>query len=119
MQAATPGSLQDLGPLVFRDDALHLHQQLIFRARPERAVHEHHVHAAALQFLQQHHLVSVAPRQAIRRQHIQTIDRAGRRLVTQPFQGRAHQRRATDTVVAKTQVGFQCVPVRFHAGADS
>jgi hypothetical protein len=41
LASATP--LHDFGSLVYRDDALDLEQQIIFRALPERPVQEHHI----------------------------------------------------------------------------
>jgi hypothetical protein len=112
MQSPTARPLQNLGPFVLRHHPLDLQQQLVFRRAPDRSVREHHRDATRLQFLDEHHLVRVPPRQAVGSEHIQTIQRSRRRLITQALEGGSHQGGAADAVIDETQRCFQLATIR-------
>ena len=65
MPFAAAGSLKDLRSLVFRDHALELHQQLIFRCRCLWRLHEDSVNAVACEFFDQKDLIGIFSAQPV------------------------------------------------------
>jgi hypothetical protein len=57
---ATPTPLHDLGPLVLRNNALHLEQQVVLRALPQRPVQEDHLDTGAAPLIDQENLIVIA-----------------------------------------------------------
>ena len=78
MPLATAAPFKKFGPLVFRNDALHLSQQLICRRVPQGAIEKDDLHASLRQFLEQQDLVGVMARQAIGTMHVEAIHPARR-----------------------------------------
>jgi hypothetical protein len=68
VQLAPAGAFGDLGPLVFGDHALELHQQGLLRGGGLGAVDEDHLGAVLGEFLDQEHLVGVGAGQPVRGQ---------------------------------------------------
>src|SRR5580700_3584267 len=92
----TPASrtLQNLGPLVFGNDALNLQQELVLRCTADRPVQEDDLGAAAAKLLDQEHLVGVASRQPVRRVHVNAFDLSARHRIAQLLQRRPLKVRA-------------------------
>jgi hypothetical protein len=61
----SPTPLHDLGSLIFRDNALHLEQQIIFGALAEGPVEEHQLHTSPAPFVEEQDLVCVVAGQAV------------------------------------------------------
>jgi hypothetical protein len=99
--------LQNLGPLVLGNDSLNLQQQLLLRRRCHRVIEEHDFHASSAKFLDQEHLERVLPGQPVRRMHVETIDRAGSRLIPQSLKSRPLQSFSRDAVVAKAKLDVE------------
>jgi hypothetical protein len=53
MLLTPPTPLHDFGSLIFSDDALHLEQEVIFRALAERPVQDHHLDTATSPLIEQ------------------------------------------------------------------
>ncbi|HEX2479178.1 MAG TPA: hypothetical protein VHK45_07840 [Geminicoccaceae bacterium] len=90
MAPSSPAPLQDLGALVFGDDALDLEQQVVFRAGADRAVEEGNLDAGTPKLLHQEGLVRVAPGEPVRCEQVDAIDLAGGNHVAQPLQSWPH-----------------------------
>ena len=65
MLLTPPTPFHDFGSLIFSDDALHLKQQVIFRALAKRPVQEDHLGPAPSPFIEQQDLVGVISRQPV------------------------------------------------------
>ena len=76
VHAPSPGALEDLGPLVLRNHALHLHQEAIFRALANRVLHEAHLHAPFGQLFEHDLLMHVASCKPIRAVDVNDIHEA-------------------------------------------
>jgi len=111
---ASPAPLHDLRPLVLGDHALHLEQQVLFRAGPDRAVEEDQFHAAALEFLHQQHLPGVFAGEAVRRVHVQPLEPAGPSGVAQSLQRRADQCAAGVAIVDEAKLLVERQAVGLH-----
>ena len=107
MATSAPASLQELGAFVLGDHALHLQQEIVFRAGADGTVHEDHFGARPAEFLNEKHLVSVAPRQAIRSMDVDPIDHAGGDRVAQPLQSGTPQRCAAVAVIDEHLPGVE------------
>jgi hypothetical protein len=59
---ASPASLHDLGAFIFGNNALHLQQQVVFRASTERSVQEDQLNAAPPPFVDEQNLINVIAR---------------------------------------------------------
>ena len=97
--ASTPATLQNLGPLILGNHALHLQQQIILGRAANRPVHEQHLHPGAAELFHQQSLVCVAPGQSVGSKDIQLVDAPRRSRVAQPFQRRTNKDRAAVTLV--------------------
>jgi hypothetical protein len=102
------------GPLVLRDNALNLQEQVVLGPSAERTIQKHQLDPAVLQLVHEQRLVSVAPGQAIRRVDVEPLDGAGGRLVAQALKSRAHQGAATVAVVEEAQLLVQRQPLFRH-----
>ncbi len=82
MTPAPSAALQNTGTLILGDHALYLQQQVVLGRAANRPVQEHHFHPSAAKFLDQQHLVGIAPREPIRGMHVDPIDLAARHGVS-------------------------------------
>src|SRR4029077_8394577 len=85
----TPRALQDLGSFVFRDHALELHQELIFRTVALRRLYEQRFHSVAGKLFEQQNLVSVLSAQSVRRVRQHNLDLSFGGQIAHTFQARA------------------------------
>jgi hypothetical protein len=83
-------SLHDLGAFVFGDDALHLEQQVILRAVPQRAIQKHNIDASATPLVHQKHLISVVASQPVRGMDVDSVDHTCQDQVAQLIEGWAN-----------------------------
>src|SRR5438477_129794 len=74
MPFAAARTLDDLRPLVFRDHALELHHQLIFRRGAGRSLEKNQFDALTVELLRQQNLIRVLPAETIRRVHQHRLD---------------------------------------------
>ena len=74
---AAPRPFHNVRPFVFRDQALHLHEQAIFGRVARRGLQIHHRHAAPSEFLGQQDLIRVFATEAIRGVHQHGRDLTG------------------------------------------
>ena len=81
---ATAHPLGDQRPLILRDRAADLQQQLVMRVGAHRPVQELHPAAMAGQLLDQQHLVDVVAGQPVRRGHQDNIQLGQCRVIAQP-----------------------------------
>src|SRR5262249_21837484 len=96
MPPSTTRSLDDLGPFIFRDDALDLYQELVFGGRLARVVEKDDVHAHPAEFVQEERLMRVFARYAVGAVHIHPLHATHRGKLAQAFQRRTDKRaRAT------------------------
>jgi hypothetical protein len=89
MAAPTPAAFQDLGAFVFSNHALELQKQIILRGDADRPVQEHDFGSGAAELLDEEHLISIAPSQAVRGLDVKAIEAAHGDRVAQPFKSRA------------------------------
>ena len=80
--------LGDQRPLVFRDRAADLQQQLVVRVGAHRPVQELDLAAAGGQLVNQQHLVDVVAGQPVRRGHQHQVKLGQRRVIAEPVQPR-------------------------------
>jgi len=73
MAFAAAAAFEELGPLVFSEDSLHVQEQLIFWSRCEWAIQKDHLHPLVGQLLQQEDLIRVVTRQPVGRLHVHAI----------------------------------------------
>jgi hypothetical protein len=106
-----PHPVSDQGPLVLGDRAADLGHQLLVRVVATRPVTEHHPHATALQFLQDHHLVHEVAGQPARRGHQHHVQRRPRRMVAKPVQPGTVQLGAAGAVIAEDVLGGNGPPL--------
>ena len=66
MLIPSPAPLHDLGPLVLRNDPLHLQKQVVLRALTKRAIQEYNLDTGAAQLVNKQNLISIVARQSIR-----------------------------------------------------
>jgi hypothetical protein len=99
MALAPPAALEDLGPLVFRDHALYLQEQVVLRRRADRPVEEDDLGPGPPELLHQDDLVGIAPGQAIGRMDVKTVHRTGGDRVAQALQRGTQQGIAAVAVV--------------------
>jgi hypothetical protein len=92
--------LGDQRPLVLRDRAADLQQQLVMRVGAHRPVQELHLAAMAGQLLDQQHLVDVVAGQPVRRGHQDQVQLGQRRVIAEPVQPRPANTGAAVTVIA-------------------
>jgi hypothetical protein len=87
VQASAACALQNLGPLVLGDDALHLHpQQILGFLADGAALQEVHLHAALVQLFQNNLLVDIVASQSVRGVHQHPGEQAVRGRVPQRIQ---------------------------------
>jgi hypothetical protein len=65
MSLAAARSLQDLRPLIFRDHALELNQELTFCAVALRRLHKHRLDSLTGELFHQQNLVRILPAQSV------------------------------------------------------
>jgi hypothetical protein len=111
MPTPAPRTLQNLGPLVFGNDALNLQQELVLRCTADRPVQEHDLGAAAAKLLDQEHLVGVASRQPVRRVHVNAFDLSASHRIAQLLQRRPLKVRAAPAVIHVTVVRLELQPI--------
>jgi hypothetical protein len=107
VELATADPLEDFGPLVLGHHPLHLQQQVVLRRLSDLVVEEDDLDVAPPEFIDEEHLVHIGPGQTVGRMHVEPVEDSGRRLIAQPLQGRADQRRAAVAVVDETEFLFQ------------
>jgi hypothetical protein len=107
VELAAAAALEDLGPLVLGDHALHLQEEIVFWRAPQLAIEEDQLHTATLELVDQQDLIGVFAGQAIRRVDVKAIDGAVGCRIAQAFQSWAHQRTAAVTLVDETQLGIE------------
>jgi hypothetical protein len=112
MPLAATAPLQDLGSLIFCHHALHLQQQVILGRGANRPIVEDDLHASAVQFVHEQHLVGVAPREAVRRVDIDPVQPASRSKVAQLLERRACQGGAAIAVIDETLSRRKDQPIR-------
>ncbi len=98
-QPAAPVPLCDLRSLVFGHRPLDLHQQPCARIIQGRLFDEDHLHAEALQLLQDQHLIRVIAREAVWAEHQDGRERTGACSVPQGVQRRPVQPRPAEAIV--------------------
>jgi hypothetical protein len=76
VKPAASAALENLGPLVFGDHALHLRQELVLGGFANGSVEKHQSEPTLFQLIDQQHLMDVTARQAIRRLHVEAIHSA-------------------------------------------
>ena len=76
MTAAAATAFQDPGTLILSNDALDLQQQVILGRAADRAVEEDDLGPGAAEFLNQQHLMGIAPRQPIGGKDVEAIEQA-------------------------------------------
>src|SRR5262249_26091707 len=113
MAFAPSAALEDLGPLVLSDHALHLQQQVFLRGTADGVVEEDNFYPPALKLIDQEYLIGIFPGQAIGRVDIESINGPGGHLVPQALQGRTDQGAPTVALIDETQLGFEAEPVAF------
>ena len=91
MPLAAAGSLKDLRPLVFRDHALELHQQLILRCRCLWRLHEHRVNAMAREFFDQKPLIGIFSAQPVGCINQHRLDLTFRSEIAYPLEPQTNQ----------------------------
>lgn len=101
VSAAPPAAFQDLGALVFGDDALDLEQELVRGGLLQRAVEEDDFDPVAVELFKEQHLVGVFACQTIRGVDIEAVELASGSSVAQAFQGRPPQGGAAVAVVGE------------------
>jgi hypothetical protein len=109
-KSAAAAALADLGPLVLSDHGLDLQQQPTLRRRIELVVQEDDFDSAALQFVDQDHLVGVISAEAVGILKIEPIDGARGCGVAQAFQARPQDGLGGIAVVNEAEFGRD-----FHA----
>ena len=77
MALAPSAALKDLGPLIFRQHALHLEEQVVLRRRADRPIEEDDLGAGALELFHQDDLIGIASGQAVGGMDIEAIHLAG------------------------------------------
>ena len=101
LELAAAEALGEHRALVLGDGALDLQQQLVARVLGDGTVEEGDLDAGAAELLEQQHLVGVAARQAVGREHRDDLDRGVARRVAQAVEARAIEPRAAVAVVAE------------------
>jgi hypothetical protein len=104
MAFAATTTLEDLGPLILRDHALHLEEERILGGLARCPVEEDDRDAGALEFLQQQHLVGIPARQAVGRMDIEAIQAARRGQIAQLLEPGPHQRRPAVALIHEVQL---------------
>ena len=115
MAATAPAALQDFGPLVFGNHALHLEQEIILRRAANRAVQKDDFRAGATKLVDQKDLMGVPTRQPIRSVDINAFDLAARNCVPQPLQRRTRQHRTAVAFIHIAVIRFE----RHAIGGDA
>jgi hypothetical protein len=72
LTAATP--LHEFGSLIFGNDALHLKQQVVFRALAERPVQEDEFYISPPPLVQEQNLVRIVASQPVGRMDIKSVN---------------------------------------------
>src|SRR5436309_15788759 len=86
MSLTAPGTFQDLCAFIFRDHALKLNQELIFRAVALWRLHEPGLDSMAAELLDQQNLVRVLANQSVWRIREPNLDFSLRGEITPPLQ---------------------------------
>src|SRR6266545_952732 len=108
---AAPHPVGDQGPLAGGDRTADLGDQLLVRVVGERPIAEHHRHTAALQFLQDHHLVGEVAGQPVRRADHRHVERRAGCMVAQRVQAGTVQLGAAVAVTWEDVLGGDGPPV--------
>jgi hypothetical protein len=95
MPLAPPVAFDDLRPLIRRDHALHLEEELIFWALAQGPVAKHDLHPGPPNLIDQPHRVGVLPGQLIGGVDLEAIHRPSGDDSTPPLQGRSDEGRPT------------------------
>jgi hypothetical protein len=82
MPAAAPTPFEDLGPLVFGDDALNLEQKIVLRGATDRVVQEDNLRARAAKLIDQEHLMGVTAGEPIRGMDIDALNLAASNCIS-------------------------------------
>ena len=101
LELAAAEALGEHRALVLGDGALDLQQQLVARVLGDGTVEEGDLDAGAAELLEQQHLVGVAARQAVGREHRDDLDGGVAHRVAQAVEARAIEPRAAVAVVAE------------------
>ena len=109
MPFAAARTLDDLRPLVFRNHALKLHHQLIFRRGTGRSLEKNQFDTLTVELLRQQNLIRVLPAETIRRVRQHRLDVSLRRQIPQRLQPRPHQTRSAISLILKHPLGGNCV----------
>jgi hypothetical protein len=105
MALAASGTLRNLRPLIFRNHALELHQQLVLRSFSRRRFQKDDFHPAAGQLLDQENLIGILATETIGRMDENRFELSPGRQIAQRFQSRAQQRGATIAFILKPPLG--------------
>ncbi len=107
MTFSTPAALGNLRAFVLGDHALELHHQLIFRCCSSGRLQKNQLYAATRKLFDQKNLIGIFAAQPVRGVDQRRSDLAFGCKVTQSFQARSRQNRATVTFILKN-------PLRRH-----
>jgi len=109
---ATPTTLQDLGPLILRDHALHLEEERVLGGLARGPVEEDDRDAGPLEFLQQQDLVGILARQPVGRMDVEAVEATRCGEIAQLLQPGPDQRGPTVALIDKLQLCGQGQLVR-------
>jgi hypothetical protein len=118
MALAPPAALEDLGPLVFRDHALYLQEQVVFCRRADRPVEEDDLGPGPPELFHEDDLVGIAPGQAVRRMDVEAVHQAGGDRVAQALQRGAQQGIAAVAVIDEAMLRQGADAVLDKAGIE-
>ncbi len=104
MTLAAAAALEHTSSLIFREHALDLKEQGVFRGLADRPIQEYDLGAGARELLNQDGLVHIAAGQAIGRMHIDDINRGPGDGIAQALQGGPDQTGAAVTLVNKAKL---------------
>jgi hypothetical protein len=103
IELAAPMAFDNLRALILGHHALHLQQQVVFRAPAQLPVQEDHLHPGLLELIHQQPLVGVFARQPIGRVDIEPVRGPRGGQIALALQGGAHQGRPTITCIDELQ----------------
>ena len=99
MSAPPPAALQNLRSLVFRNHALNLEQEIIFRRAADRTVQKNDLRPRPVKLLDEKDLMRIAPGEPVRGVDINSRDDPTGHRIPQPFQRRTKQNRSAITFI--------------------
>jgi hypothetical protein len=103
IELAAPMAFDNLRALILGHHALHLQQQVVFRAPAQLPVQEDHLHPGLLELIHQQPLVGVFARQPIGPVDIEPVRGPRGGQIALALQGGAHQGRPTITCIDELQ----------------